>query len=65
MTLLPRWNVRFRVTWTLVSIIVVECLVFGLAMLLGASFGRAAEALGLLLEKGRNAAVITEAPRAT
>jgi hypothetical protein len=40
-------------------------LVAALAMLLGASFGRAAEALGLLLEKGRNAAVITEAPRAT
>jgi acetyltransferase-like isoleucine patch superfamily enzyme len=33
-----RWNVRLRVTWTLVSIFVVECLVFGLAMLPGALF---------------------------
>lgn len=38
MTLSPRWNVRFRVTWALVSIFVVECLVFGLAMLPGALF---------------------------
>jgi acetyltransferase-like isoleucine patch superfamily enzyme len=30
------WKVRWRVTWTLVSIFVVECLVFGLAMLPGA-----------------------------
>src|SRR3990170_5536648 len=34
----PWWNVRCRVTWTLVSIFVVECLVFGLAMLPGALF---------------------------
>ena len=38
MTLSRWWNVRFRVTWTLVSIFVVECLVFGLAMLPGALF---------------------------
>jgi hypothetical protein len=37
-TLSRWWNVRFRVTWTLVSIFVVECLVFGLAMLPGALF---------------------------
>jgi Protein of unknown function (DUF1097) len=40
-------------------------LVAALAMLVGASFGLAAEALGLLLERGRNAAIIGEAPRAT
>jgi acetyltransferase-like isoleucine patch superfamily enzyme len=33
-----RWNVRLRVTWALVSIFVVECAVFGLAMLPGALF---------------------------
>jgi acetyltransferase-like isoleucine patch superfamily enzyme len=33
-----RWKVRLRVTWTLVSIFAVECLVFGLAMLPGALF---------------------------
>jgi hypothetical protein len=33
-----RWNVRFRVTWTLLSVFLVECLVFGLAMLPGALF---------------------------
>ena len=41
MTLSPRWNVRIRVTWTLISIFVVECLVFGLAMLPGALFWEA------------------------
>lgn len=33
-----RWNARLRVAWTLISIFVVECLVFGLAMLPGALF---------------------------
>jgi acetyltransferase-like isoleucine patch superfamily enzyme len=33
-----RWNLRLRVTWTLVSICFVECLVFGLAMLPAALF---------------------------
>ena len=33
-----RWNTRLRVTWALVSIFVVECMVFGLAMLPGALF---------------------------
>ena len=32
------WTMRLRVTWTLISIFVVECLVFGLAMLPGALF---------------------------
>ena len=32
------WTVRLRVTWTLISIFVVECFVFGLAMLPGALF---------------------------
>lgn len=39
--LLPRhrrWRVRLRVTWTLLSIFAVECLVFGLAMLPAALF---------------------------
>ena len=33
-----KWRVRLRVTWTLLSIFAVECLVFGLAMLPGALF---------------------------
>jgi acetyltransferase-like isoleucine patch superfamily enzyme len=36
-----RWNARLRVTWTLVSIFIVECLVFGVAMLPGALFWQA------------------------
>lgn len=32
------WDIRFRVAWTLCSAFVVECLVFGLAMLPGALF---------------------------
>lgn len=33
-----RWTMRWRVTWTLLSIFVVECIVFGLAMLPAAMF---------------------------
>lgn len=33
-----QWKIRLRVIWALVSIFVVECLVFGLAMLPGALF---------------------------
>jgi hypothetical protein len=40
-------------------------LVAALAMVLGASFGLAAEALGQVLEKGRPATVMGEAPRPT
>jgi hypothetical protein len=40
-------------------------LVAALAMVIGASFGFAAESLGQVLEKGRNPGVVGEAPRAT
>lgn len=33
-----RWTIRWRVAWTLLSIFVVECVVFGLAMLPAAMF---------------------------